>query len=252
MNRARSRVVSPWRWRLSAQTLVIALPPGYRAMGWAPLGGGLTNAATILNHQIAIDDRAAAEFPRKYLSRLAQALGLSPRTTIAMMTGANVRRGGFATVRRGQLGVSAWCSAGCSNSLRVGDRATAARVSSGTINIAVAISRALSVAALVEAIEIAVEARVIAVQQAGVLSRRSGLPASGTGTDCVVITAPDGKTNHLNSTPSFVLPRVKERGRRQKVIDYCGKHTVPGELIGCAVLKSCAQAFSRDADSRVG
>src|SRR6516162_994688 len=115
----------PWRWHFSARTLVIELPACYRVLGWAPMGGGLKRAAVILNHRIALDDRAAVEAPRAYLSRLARSLGFQPQSTVAMMTGAKVERGGFATMRRGDLIVAAWCSAGCSNALRVGDRATA-------------------------------------------------------------------------------------------------------------------------------
>ncbi len=214
------------------------------------MGGGLRRAAVILNHQIALDDCAAVESPRAYLYRLARSFGFVPRDTVAMMTGANVGRGGFATLRRRELAVSAWCSAGCSNALRVGDRATVvgqaslpvdrcasvcrSRLTSnplGTINIAVAISQAVAAPVLAEAIQIAVEARVLAVQQAAVMSRRSGLPATGTGTDCIVVAAPDRTANDGSGA-----------------IGYCGKHTVLGELIGRAVLRSCAAALSRRRD----
>ena len=220
----------PWRWHLSARTLVIELPTRYRVLGWAPMGGGLRRASIILNHQIALDDRAAVESAGAYLSRQARSLGFSPRDAVAMMTGANVARGGFATMRRGELAVSAWCSAGCSNALRAGDRATVFYEQPGTINIAVAISQPVTVALLAEALQIAVEARVLAVQQASVVSVRSGLPATGTGTDCIVVAAPDVAVNE-----------------RRGSIDYCGKHTVPGELIGRAVLKSCTIALGRRA-----
>jgi adenosylcobinamide kinase/adenosylcobinamide-phosphate guanylyltransferase len=218
----------PWRWHFSARTLVIELPACYRVLGWAPMGGGLRRAAVILNHQIALDDRAAVESPRTCLSRLARSLGFSPRHTVAMMTGANVGRGGFVTMRRRELAVSAWCSAGCSNALRVGDRATAFYEQPGTINIAVAINRPVTVALLAEALQLAVEARVLAVQRASVMSVRSGLPATGTGTDCIVVAAPDISVNE-----------------RRGAIGYCGKHTVLGELIGRAVLKSCTIALDR-------
>jgi adenosylcobinamide amidohydrolase len=225
---ARMRRQLPWRWHLSARTLVIELPARYRVLGWAPMGGGLRRASVILNHQIARDDRAAVESARAYLSRQARSLGFSPRYAVAMMTGANIARGGFATMRRRELAVSAWCSAGCSNALRVGDRATAFYEQPGTINITVAISQPVTVALLAEALQVAVEARVLAVQQASVMSVRSGLPATGTGTDCIVVAAPDAAVNE-----------------RRSPIDYCGKHTVPGELIGRAVLKSCTIALDR-------
>jgi adenosylcobinamide kinase/adenosylcobinamide-phosphate guanylyltransferase len=84
---------------------------------------------------------------------------------------------------------------------------------------------------LAEALQLAVEARVLAVQQACLMSVRSGLAATGTGTDCIVITAPEISINH-----------------RDGIIGYCGKHTLLGELIGRAVLKSCAIALNRRQD----
>jgi adenosylcobinamide kinase/adenosylcobinamide-phosphate guanylyltransferase len=145
-----------------------------------------------------------------------------------MMTAANVRRGAFVTTRRRELAVSAWCSAGCSNALRVGDRATAFSPQPGTINIAVAINQRVTAAALAEALQLAVEARVLAVQQASLMSVRSGLRATGTGTDCIVVTAPDTSVDE-----------------RRGLIGYCGKHTVLGELIGRVVLKCCTIALNR-------
>jgi adenosylcobinamide amidohydrolase len=130
-------------------------------------------------------------------------------------------------MRRQGLSVTAWCTAGCSNALRVGDRATAGRAEAGTINIAVAINQPVNVAVLAEALQLAVEARVLAVQETGLMSVRSGLPATGTGTDCIVIAAPERSEN--------------KRGE----IAYTGKHTALGELIGRVVLKSCTIALNR-------
>jgi adenosylcobinamide amidohydrolase len=226
-----TRAGLPWQWRLSASTVVIELPMRYRILGWAPMGGGLKRAAVILNHQIALDDRAAVESPRACLARLARSLGFRPTDTVAMMTGANVARGACVTMRRRELAVTAWCSAGCSNVLRVGDRATAFSEQPGTINIAVAINQRVTTAVLAEALQLAVEARVLAVQQAQLLSVRSGMPATGTGTDCIVVAAPDNSVN--------------EDG---VVIGYSGKHTILGELIGRAVMESCTIALNRGRD----
>ncbi|HJU12471.1 MAG TPA: adenosylcobinamide amidohydrolase [Candidatus Binataceae bacterium] len=217
---------------MASHTLVIKLPVRYRALGWAPMGGGLKRASAIINHQIARDDRVATEAPVPYLSRLAISLGFRPRDCIAMMTGANVNRGGRATMRRRGLAVSGWCTAGCSNALRVGDRATASSSPPGTINIAVVINRPVTIAALAEGLQVAVEARILAVQETGLKSIRSGLPATGTGTDCIVVAAPE--------------PEMKAPG---DVISYCGKHTVLGELIGRTVMRACTIALNRQAGS---
>lgn len=169
-------------------------------------------------------DRAATEAPRRHLSRITRSLGHDPRRVVAMMTGANVRRMAAITLRRGDLIVSAWCTAGCSNALRVGDSATVESMLPGTINLIVAINQPLSEAAMVEAIQIVTEARVAAVVDARVRSTVSGKPATGTGTDCVVVAGPDGLPAH----------------------DYCGKHTRLGELIGRAAMTSCSRALAKN------
>jgi adenosylcobinamide amidohydrolase len=121
----------------------------------------------------------------------------------------------------------------------VGDRATVGvprgaenegckipAVKPGTINIIVTINQPLTRSAMAEALQIAVEARVAAVSEAGVASVRSGAIATGTGTDCITVAAP--------------MP-----ASRANSIIYCGKHTLPGELIGRAVMRSCAVAIAR-------
>ena len=145
-----------------------------------------------------------------------------------MMTGANVGRTAYGFAGRGSLVAAAWCTAGCTNALRVGDPATFAPAAPGTINLIVALNEPFEDCAMAEAVQIATEARVVAVQNAKVASKRSGKLATGTGTDCLVIAAPPGKAAHR----------------------YCGKHTVAGELIGRAVLASCTRALARAARER--
>ncbi|MBF6558899.1 MAG: adenosylcobinamide amidohydrolase [Candidatus Binataceae bacterium] len=252
--RARAGRCGPWRWTIADRTLAVWLPAPYLALGWAPLGGGLGPADLIVNHQIEMGDRAATEAPGAYLWRVVgelerhegaaklqheangphRAIGArdadGARRAVAMMTGAEIARAGVAAMRRGGLIAAAWCTAGCSNALRAGDRATAGAPAVGTINLIVTINRPLNGAAMAEAIQIATEARVIAVQAAGVVSVVSGKPATGTGTDCITMAAP-----------------APDRENRDGTIVYCGKHTVAGELIARAVMRSCAIALRRAA-----
>jgi adenosylcobinamide amidohydrolase len=229
----------PWRWSIRGRTLAVFLPAPWLVLGWASLGGGFKRADLIVNHQIEMGDRAATEAPRVRLTQVVRALQRDPRRAVAMMTGAQIARTGHTTLARTGLVVSAWCSAGCSNALRVGDRATVGvpragatdrrklrAVKPGTINIIVAINQPLTRPAMAEALQIAVEARVAAVYEAGVASVRSGAIATGTGTDCIAVAAP---------MPSS----------RSNPVVYCGKHTLPGELIGRAVMRSCAVALAR-------
>jgi adenosylcobinamide amidohydrolase len=181
----------------------------------------MRHADTIINHQVMLNERTAVDHPRQYLDRLTKLLRLNSRTVVAMMTGAAVSKTGYATARRGDWAVGAWCTAGCSNALRIGDPATAGKTP-GTINLAVVINQRLSLAAVAEALAMATEARVSAVYEAGILSTRTQLRATGTGTDCIVVAAPS-------------------QGRRAH--QYCGKHTLLGELIGKAALRSCTRAL---------
>lgn len=68
----------------------------------------------------------------------------------------------------------------------------------------------------------ATEARATAVQTAGIASTRTHQPATGTGTDCIVVASPAGA----------------------RAFTYCGKHTLLGELIGKAALRSCGKALA--------
>jgi adenosylcobinamide amidohydrolase len=61
------------------------------------------------------------------------------------------------------------------------------------------------------------------VREAGVPSTRTGLPASGTGTDCIVIASP----------------------RAPGGVPYAGKHTAIGHAIGAAVLEATRRGVER-------
>jgi adenosylcobinamide amidohydrolase len=74
---------SPWRWTIDEHSLIIHLAEPHRMLSWASLGGGMRRADTIINHQVALDDRAAAERPRQYLERLARRLRPGSRTVVA-------------------------------------------------------------------------------------------------------------------------------------------------------------------------
>jgi adenosylcobinamide amidohydrolase len=174
------------------------------------------------------NERAATEFPTPYLSQIIRAMKREPVDAVMMMTGVDVRRVRTARAVHGPIVVQAWCTAGCSNALRVGDPSTVEHHSIGTINLIVAVSEALSTAALAEALQLATEARVAAISSAGIRSVVCGEIATGTGTDCIAVAAP---------------------GSRRSV-RYCGKHTRLGELVGRAVLESCTAALDEAARPR--
>ncbi len=134
---------------------------------------------------------------------------------VAFLTSRDVRAVKDATVT--VEGETARCIAtvGLSNAERVGARVDRSAKDWGTINIAVVTQTGLSDAARIEALSIAAEARTVAVMQAG-LPLPSGR-ATGTGTDCIAIAAPEG------------------------TVRYAGLHTALGEAIGRAVLTAVTE-----------
>ncbi len=216
------RTDEPWRWAVRGRTLAVTFSEPHRVLSWAPLGGGLRRATIIANHRVDKDDRAAADAAPRYLAQVLRRMNHDPARAVAMMTAADVERVGHVCAG----GVAAWCTAGCSNALTIGDPTTLEHVRPGTINLVVALSQPLATSGLAEAMQLAVEARVAALREAGVRSTVSGEIATGTGTDCVAIAAP------------IARPTLR----------YCGKHTRVGEMIGRVVLDSCRIALAGRTD----
>jgi adenosylcobinamide amidohydrolase len=94
----------------------------------------------------------------------------------------------------------------------------------GTINILLQVTAPLSDGALIELLALAAEARTAAVLEGRVPSRQSGEVATGTGTDCIVVAAPDDG-------------RAGER--------YAGKHTALGALAGNVVREAVSRGVHR-------
>ena len=184
-------------------------------LSWAIVRGGRTRATTIAWCQVRDDELPPGVDPRRLLRARLRTLGL--RRPVGMLTSRAVDR--FEDVSRDAgAGVHARCVAtvGLGNALRIGDPTDAGagptrRV--GTINLVVSLSRPLAPAAQLEALSLAAEARTAAILDAQVASVRSGAPATGTGTDCIVVAAP-----------------LERQGGA-----YAGKHTAIGEVVGAAV-----------------
>jgi adenosylcobinamide amidohydrolase len=187
-------------------------------LSWAIVGGGRHQGDTVAWCQVRDDELPPGVDPRRLLRQRLRTLGLA--RPVGMLTSRAVDR--FEDIRRAAgPDVQARCVAtvGLGNALRIGDPtraatgpgATTRRV--GTINLLVSVSRPLTPAAQLEALSLAAEARTAAILAAEVASVASGAPATGTGTDCIVVAAP-----------------LEPRGAA-----YAGKHTAIGEVVGAAV-----------------
>jgi adenosylcobinamide amidohydrolase len=188
-------------------------------LSWAIVGGGLQRSLGVAWHEITDDELQssidAAEFLRARMSEL----GLFD--SVGLLTSRQLDA--YVQTEQAHAGLSAQCVAtvGMSNALRAGDPpGSAARA--GTINLLCHVSVPLSFEAALEALAVATEARTLAVREAGLASTQSGEPASGTGTDCIVIAAP-------------------ERGQAEH---YAGKHTPLGHVVGRSVHDAVAQGVA--------
>lgn len=199
--------------------LVARLPGPHDVLSWAVVGGGRRQAETVAWHRVFNRELGPDTDPRALLRERLRDAGIPD--AVGLLTSASLEA--YTDVERECDGFSARCLAtvGLGNALRAGDPpgggstiAAAAKV--GTINLLVRVSAPLAEEALAEALALAAEARTLAVLEAGVRSLRSGLPATGTGTDCVVVAAPPA-------------------GAGREPLAYAGKHTAVGHLVGAAV-----------------
>jgi adenosylcobinamide amidohydrolase len=142
---------------------------------------------------------------------------------VGLLTSTDV--GAFVDVERSVGGVSVRTVAtiGLDNARRAGDEWDVAPPAHGTINLLVRASIPLTDGALVEMLAVACEARAMAVLEGGVASRKSGRPATGTGTDCTVVAAPCGAA----------------------LTEYAGKHTALGHLVGMTVAEAVGRGVAR-------
>jgi adenosylcobinamide amidohydrolase len=196
--------------------LVARLGVPHRVVSWAVVGGGRVESDTVAWYRVEDDELAPPVDPRALLERRLVEAGLSG--AVGLMTAASLDHG--VEVARAAGGVAAHCLAtvGLENALRAGDPLPPKAPVAGTINLLCRVSEPLGEEALLEALALASEARTLAVLEAGIRSRQSGRPATGTGTDCIVVAAPLG-------TPATT---------------YAGKHTLVGHLVGAAVAEAVA------------
>jgi adenosylcobinamide amidohydrolase len=210
--------------RRQRDVLILSFALPTRTLSWAILNGGFCFARHVINHHVDGNDALFCAQPGPWLERAATALGLQGKV-VAMATAVEMRHTAQVSMVSGGARVTCFATVGCGNALSVGDLASItleeAAPSLHTINMILMIEPGVTDEAMVEAIQIATEGRVRALYEKGIKSCQSGLPATGTGTDCVAVVS---------------LDTGVER--------YCGKHTKLGELIGGAADMAVAKGLA--------
>jgi adenosylcobinamide amidohydrolase len=144
------------------------------------------------------------------------------KQVVGLLTSAKLTNYVEQSLAFGDYWVRVLATVGLGNALRAGDPpGPSGRI--GTINLACQTSHRLSSEAMLESLSLMAEAKAAAVADGGVISRQSGRPATGTGTDC-----------HVIATPMNAPKEV-----------YAGKHTKIGYLIGESVYQAVSQGIMR-------
>ena len=219
---------SPFIVREERDAVVVSFSAPARTLSWAVLNGGFCHAHHIINHHVDGNDALFCAQPGPWLERAASGLGLQGKV-VGMATAVEMKHLVRVSMESGVARVACFATVGCGNALSVAEPASVAIEEPAptlhTINMILTVEPGLSNAAMVEAVQIATEGRVRALYENGIKSYRSGVLATGTGTDCVAIVS------------------LGERMER-----YCGKHTKLGELIGVAAYMSVAKGLALSTD----
>jgi adenosylcobinamide amidohydrolase len=196
--------------------LVVSFGAMVRAASWAIVGGGITDAERVAWLEVKNDDLRPPVDAREMLVARLRAENLTG--SIGLMTSRRIATYSDVTAAQGAVRARCIATVGLGNALRAGDPPwDAARVS--TINVLVHANVPLSDEALLEANALVSEAKCAVMLESPLPSRASGLPSTGTGTDCIVVTC----------------PRVR---RGSPALPYSGKYTPVGAAVGQAVMGS--------------
>ncbi len=192
-----------------------------RTFGWALVGGGFGVHAGVVWHYVQ-----RAELPHEVDATALLRERLGREDVVGLLTARKLGPYGDAAARSGDVRARAIVTVGLGNALRAGDPVSPPQPV-GTINVLCHVSEPLAELALIEALALACEARTTALLTLNHPSVVSGEPASGTGTDCIVIACPPGSQ-----------------------VPYAGKHTHVGAALGAAVLRATDQAARRWLDDQ--
>ncbi len=188
-----------------------------RVASTGPYGGGLRRVRDVLS--LRADGRSECQRPERWIRERGRRMGISG-PFVALLTGVSLERAKVAVRRASDVTAAAVVSAGGRNLSAAGLSPVWDGPEVGTINIIAVVDAALSDAALLNLLTVATEAKSLALRERGVMTEE-GFSATGTSTDAVVVACTG-------------------RGPRLR---YGGPITLPGHLVGAAVLTAARAAL---------
>lgn len=205
---------------LGDRCCIIRLAVPHESTGFAVLGGGLATTRNVTIHEVRNADLGADVDPSEFASELQRTrVG---EEGVVLLTSRTLFDVDVVSARDGDVDATAVATVGLGNALRIGDSAGPIDLP-GTINLVVRVSCPLTLEARLEALTLLAEARTAAVLEHRFASRRSGLRATGTGTDAIVLLSPSG------ASPTR----------------YAGKHTSVGAALGAAAFGAVKDGIAR-------
>ncbi len=204
----------PVNTKLHRPWLTFDLGAEMQVLSWAINRPGLVKAKQIVWREVRDEDLSLDMDVLGWLQGELAKQGFE--NDVAFLTSRNVARFAECTATVGTTTAHCVVTLGLSNAERVGQRLARQGAGWGTINIAMRLNSGLTQAGLIETSSIATQARTAAVIDLAL--PLSGGIATGTGTDCIAIAAPEG------------------------VNTFTGLHTEIGEAVGKAVYTATTHA----------
>src|SRR5690606_18165415 len=187
-------VMLPFSIHCSGPILAAEFPDRQNILSWSLTRPGFVSAHSVAWLEVRNDDLTLDVDPTCLLQERLGEAGYGE--AVQMMTSRSVYKHHVAMRRSGEAHAACLATVGLSNAGRVGELSQM-KMPAGTINLLVHINMPLSVAAHIEAMSIAAQARTAAIIELGL--DVGGRAATGTGTDCIAVSAPHGQAEETAS-----------------------------------------------------
>lgn len=200
--------------------LVVRFPDMRNMVSWAVNRPGFVRARDVAWLEVGNAELEHEADPVAWFERMLARRGLGD--AVSLMTARDVSRYAHVSSRVENIRADCVITLGLNNGEHIGRRARPEMhpLNAGTINILCAVSVPLSQAASLEAMSVATQARTVALLETGYQRPEHEGVVTGTGTDCIVISAPDQPEPHM----------------------FAGMHTAIGEAIGRSVYRATLDA----------
>lgn len=172
--------------RFQAEYLLFQVDRMYQFLGNAVWNGGAVQASHVVNWKVPLEFEMRQ--PEVAMKKQISHWRLPVEGTIGLQTAAKLTHASFAQLDTPEFRAICCTTVGTGNAVRAGqERVTFPGHVFGTVNCIALIDGRLTDAALANLLITITEAKTAALQDAGILDRNNGLPATGTTTDAVVV-----------------------------------------------------------------